>query len=133
MRFLRRIAEPISFLPPFFPPMWKQKRWNFRASASIEKGTLPPLLHPAFASTSLDATDWKPFRASLVYYFLLFVFLKTCENAQTSCIRINVLLETVVGVMLFTGHLPNFKEWRKFTKIHRWGFMSLGHCEYVLW
>ena len=23
---LRRIAQPISFLPPFFPPMWKRKR-----------------------------------------------------------------------------------------------------------
>ena len=23
---LRRTAEPISFLPPFFPPMWKRKR-----------------------------------------------------------------------------------------------------------
>ena len=31
---LRRIAEPISFLPRFFPPMWKRKRWNFHASAS---------------------------------------------------------------------------------------------------
>ena len=46
---LRRIAEPISFLPRFFPPIWK--RWNFRASASTEKGPLP-----AFASTSLVAT-----------------------------------------------------------------------------
>ena len=44
---LRRIAEPISFLPPSFPPMWKRKRWNFRsfAFASTEKGPLP-LLHP---------------------------------------------------------------------------------------
>ena len=33
------------FLPPFFPPMWK--RWNFRASASTEKGPLPhPWLKP---------------------------------------------------------------------------------------
>ena len=38
---LRRIAEPISFLSPFFPPMWK--RWIFRASASAEKVPLP---HP---------------------------------------------------------------------------------------
>ena len=41
--FLWRIAEPISFLSPFFLPMWKRKRWNFRASASTEKGPLP---HP---------------------------------------------------------------------------------------
>ena len=45
---LRRIAEPISFLSPFFPLMWKRKQWIFRASASTEKGPLP-----AFASTSL--------------------------------------------------------------------------------
>ena len=38
---LRKIAEPISFLPSFFPHM--RKRWNFRASASTEKGPLP---HP---------------------------------------------------------------------------------------
>ena len=31
---LRRIAEPISFLSSFFSPMWKRKRWIFRASAS---------------------------------------------------------------------------------------------------
>ena len=31
------------FLSPFFPPMWKRKRWIFRASASTEKGPLP---HP---------------------------------------------------------------------------------------
>ena len=31
---LRKTAEPISFLPPFFLPMWKRKRWNFCASAS---------------------------------------------------------------------------------------------------
>ena len=34
VRFLRRIAEPISFLSHFFPPMWKRKRWSFRGSAS---------------------------------------------------------------------------------------------------
>ena len=49
---LQRIAEPISFLSPFFPPMWKRKRWIFRASASTEKGSLPllplPLPHPWF-------------------------------------------------------------------------------------
>ena len=47
--FLRRIAEPISFLPPFFPPMLKRKRWNFHAFASTEKAPLPlplPLPHP---------------------------------------------------------------------------------------
>ena len=53
---LQRIAEPISFLSPFFPPMWKRKRWIFRASASAsaftEKGPLPPLLLPASASAS---------------------------------------------------------------------------------
>ena len=43
---LRRIAEPISFLSPFFLPMWKRKRWIFRASASTEKVPLPPLPHP---------------------------------------------------------------------------------------
>ena len=52
---LRRTAEPVSFLPRFFPPMWKRKRQNFRAyasaSASTEKGPLP-----AFASTSLVVT-----------------------------------------------------------------------------
>ena len=33
------------FLSPFFPPMWKRKRWIFRASASAstEKVPLPPL------------------------------------------------------------------------------------------
>ena len=40
---LRRITEPIFFLSPFFPPMWKRKRWIFRASASTEK---VPLSHP---------------------------------------------------------------------------------------
>ena len=34
------------FLSPFFPPMWKRKRWFFRASASTEKGPLPPLPLP---------------------------------------------------------------------------------------
>ena len=43
---LRRIAEPISFLSPFFPPKWKRKRWIFRASASTEKVPLPPLPLP---------------------------------------------------------------------------------------
>ena len=33
--------------------MWKRKRWNFRASASTEKGPLSPLLLPASTSTSL--------------------------------------------------------------------------------
>ena len=43
---LRRIAEPISFLSPFFPPMWKRKRWIFRAFTSTEKVQLPlPLPH----------------------------------------------------------------------------------------
>ena len=48
--FLRRIAEPISFLSPFFPPVWKRKRWIFRASASAEKVPLLPLPlpHPWF-------------------------------------------------------------------------------------
>ena len=50
--FVRRIAEPISFLPPLFPPMWKRKWWNFRASASTEKGPVPPLLLPASTSAS---------------------------------------------------------------------------------
>ena len=49
---LRRIAEPISSLSPFFSPMWKRKRWIFRASASTEKGPLPPLPLPASASAS---------------------------------------------------------------------------------
>ena len=55
---LRRTAEPISFLSPFFPPMWKRKRWIFRASASAstEKVPLPPLPLPAFASASLIKT-----------------------------------------------------------------------------
>ena len=42
---LQKIVEPISFLSPFFPPMWKRKRWNFRASASTGKVPLP-LPHP---------------------------------------------------------------------------------------
>ena len=29
---LRKIAEPIYFLSPFFPPMLKRKQWIFRAS-----------------------------------------------------------------------------------------------------
>ena len=49
---LQRIAEPISFLSPSFPLMWKRKRWVFRASASTEKGPLPPLPLPASASAS---------------------------------------------------------------------------------
>ena len=38
------------FLSPFFPPVWKRKRWIFRASASTEKVPLPPLPlpHPWF-------------------------------------------------------------------------------------
>ena len=40
------------FLSPFFPPVWKRKRWNFRASASTEKVPLP-LPATASASTSL--------------------------------------------------------------------------------
>ena len=42
---LRKIAEPISFLSPFFPPMWKRKRWIFRASASASTEKVP-LPHP---------------------------------------------------------------------------------------
>ena len=42
------------FLSPFFPPMWKRKRWIFRAST--EKGPFPPLPLPASASTSLFVT-----------------------------------------------------------------------------
>ena len=38
------------FLSPFFPPMWKRKRWVFCASASTEK---VPLTASASASTSL--------------------------------------------------------------------------------
>ena len=40
------------------PPMWKRKRYNFRASASTEKVPLPPLPLPASdsASTSLYLT-----------------------------------------------------------------------------
>ena len=34
------------FFPRFFPLMWKRKQWNFRASASTEKGPLPPLPLP---------------------------------------------------------------------------------------
>ena len=49
---LRRIAEPISFLSPFFPPMWKRKRWIFRTSAFTNKVPLPPLPLPASASAS---------------------------------------------------------------------------------
>ena len=55
LSFLNVYAPPIrsctkdsrtnSFLSPFFPPMWKRKRWIFRASASTEKGPLP-LPHP---------------------------------------------------------------------------------------
>ena len=48
---LRRIAEPISFLSLFFPPMWKRKRWIFRASASTEKGPLP---HPCSSCFNVD-------------------------------------------------------------------------------
>ena len=45
LSFLNVYAPPICsstknsrtnfFLPPFFPPMWKRKRWIFRASASV--------------------------------------------------------------------------------------------------
>ena len=55
LSFLNVYAPPIHssmkdsrtnfFLSPFFPPMWKRKRWIFRTSASTEKGPLP-LLHP---------------------------------------------------------------------------------------
>ena len=45
---LRRIAEPISFLSPFLPPM--RKRWIFCASASASTKKVPL---PASASTSL--------------------------------------------------------------------------------
>ena len=51
---IQRIAEPISFLPPFFPP-----RWNFHASASMEKGLLPPLPPPGSASASLAKSELK--------------------------------------------------------------------------
>ena len=56
LSFLNVYAPPICsstkdsrtnfFLSSFFPPMWKRKRWIFRASASTEKVPLP-------ASTSL--------------------------------------------------------------------------------
>ena len=39
-----------NFFSPFFPPMWKRKRWIFHASASTEKVPLPL---PASSSTSL--------------------------------------------------------------------------------
>ena len=59
---LQRIAEPISFLSPFFPSMWKQKRWIFRASASTstEKVPLPtlPLLHPCFGDLIMNWKWW---------------------------------------------------------------------------
>ena len=55
LSFLNVYAPPIRsstkdsrtnfFLSPFFPPMWKRKRWIFRAFASTEKGPLP-LPHP---------------------------------------------------------------------------------------
>ena len=35
------------FLSPFFPPMWKRKRWIFRTSP--EKVPLPPLPHPWYS------------------------------------------------------------------------------------
>ena len=41
------------FLSPFFPPVWKRKRWIFCASASTERVSLPLLPLPASASTSL--------------------------------------------------------------------------------
>ena len=53
---LRRIAEPISFLSPFFTPTWK--RWIFCASPSSKKGPLPSLPLPAStASTSVLKTN----------------------------------------------------------------------------
>ena len=57
---LRRIAEPISFLSPFFPPMWKRKRWNFSRFRFYRKRPLPPLPLPASASasTSLLPTNY---------------------------------------------------------------------------
>ena len=60
LSFLNVYAPPICsstkdsrtnfFLSPFFPSMWKRKRWIFRAST--EKVPLPPLPLPASASTS---------------------------------------------------------------------------------
>ena len=56
LSFLNVYAPPICsstkdsrtkfFFSLFFLPMWKRKRWIFRASASTEKGPLPPLSHP---------------------------------------------------------------------------------------
>ena len=61
LSFLNVYAPPIRsstkdsrinfFLSPFFPPMWKRKRWIFRAFASTEKRPLPA---SASASTSLN-------------------------------------------------------------------------------
>ena len=56
LSFLNVYAPPICsstkdsrtkfFFSLFFLPMWKRKRWIFRASASTEKGPLPPLPLP---------------------------------------------------------------------------------------
>ena len=63
LSFLNVYAPPIRsstkdsrtnfFLSLFFPPMWKRKRWIFRAFASTEKGPLPA---SASASTSLNTS-----------------------------------------------------------------------------
>ena len=82
---LRRIAEPISFLSPLFPPMWKRKRWIFRASASTVKrtistassfrilGTFPPILIYKVAILSQSGS----FYCKLIYKnFFMLHFLK---------------------------------------------------------
>ena len=45
IRFSTKDSRTNSFSSSILP-MWKQKWWNFRASASTEKGPLPPLPHP---------------------------------------------------------------------------------------
>ena len=68
---LRRIAEPISFLSPFFTPMWKRKRWIFRASAS----------------TSL-------LRSQLIHFY---IYLRTAKSMHISIKLITIVEKTEVS------------------------------------
>ena len=99
LSFLNVYAPPISSSPkdsrtnffsppPFFPLMWKRKRWNFCASASTEKGPLP---HPCLK------------------YPLVFV--KKFKNRPGNEVTNQFLSKLILLVVQFLKKLSNHDHW----------------------